>query len=467
MDPKPRFFALIVSALVVGIVVAACTTNSGTDSSATDDQSSGENVSAEHTDLGFTDEEYEIADKAFANTGSGNFNISRIKDGVRVNIFGRQVLEVGESGLYSFILTNVSEQIRPEDPFKITFDSGNIVTNDPLALTDNVEFPSRAEVPPGFGALMIRRFKCETVGTGGFTFNLRGRSEFPDSGTRYSMVLDHPVECVTSADPTVEPWTSGETSVDAIEIGGKHVPVAVAPATSGSGCDELAWYPLALPVLAIEDGEVVIGEDGPVDPCGLGTVETTDLVEVGVSAKEWVSYCDSVSTTNHDVANVLFPSCDSTTSLFESAAMAGSDDAESSTPISSTSLWSGLQAQRNPTADTYNLGTKEDELPYWDVQFSISQPHAGCDVEHIHSDGTVYAFQNWSRGSSGWNTNSGLPVADPDLDGCGYGSENVLNGKPVAIEGQVFIEFCIKLEQEGINSNMRRQCGTKIDGITQ
>lgn len=159
----------------------------------------------------------------------------------------------------------------------------------------------------------------------------------------------------------------------------------------------MAWYPLTTPILAVDGDVVVLSEEDSIDPCGFGTVENTDIVEISIEAEEWANYCGAIGSSDGNLQALLFPLCDNTGVV---SGQQGGDFGtvtsvlEKPTQVTLTSGWSGLQANRNATGGTYNLGTKESENPYWDRQFRGEKPHTGCGIEHIHSDATVYAFQN-------------------------------------------------------------------------
>ena len=95
-----------------------------------------------------------------------------------------------------------------------------------------------------------------------------------------------------------------------------------------------------------------------------------------------------------------------------------------------------------------------DGRPYDRVQFQYHDGHDGCTLPHVHSNGTVYPFQEWDiRGSpdAPLQKTGDAPLTDPDPGECGYGWDLPLkNPGSAVVPRQHFLDTCDRIDVDRI-----------------
>lgn len=437
----------------------------------------------------------------------------RADDGVLVQIWGITRMEVGTIYKYGFGVGSSPREDGSGTPPEVRHESGEVITAGPIALSEDFFlFSLPIVIIDGTFQTDGILIECKAKGNAVITFQSTGEVPSDDGPVQYSNSVDFPLECV-------EPENDNSPVFGVATL----TAVAIVAGTEGVNWVTFTQDDITLTVNQIEPSQLAVGasayisgtfsdaREGHRDQNPLGSVnldftgggpiridKQPDLIEdEGIGGTvTCLSPGEGVYTINltglrldgtkvqQNVSGLVDCVADGQTAgsgtgqdgTTGSGGIRDVIDNTSPTPVGTSSALRKLQANRNTTGDTINLGEAAglvlgaggDELPYWDVQFTIEGPHTGCDVEHVHADQTVYAFENWSRGSSGWNVNDAFPVEDPDPDGCGFGPEEALNGRPVAIDGASFINFCATLEELGLlTSNLKRHCDIKINAVIQ
>ncbi len=86
-----------------------------------------------------------------------------------------------------------------------------------------------------------------------------------------------------------------------------------------------------------------------------------------------------------------------------------------------------------------------DGQPYAQGQFRSGEPHDGCPFFHVHSNVTVYPFQEWFLGDV-LQTTGDAPLVDPAPAQCGIGLDNALGPKRAMVPVQHFLVTCDRFE---------------------
>lgn len=95
-----------------------------------------------------------------------------------------------------------------------------------------------------------------------------------------------------------------------------------------------------------------------------------------------------------------------------------------------------------------------DGRPYDRVQFRYDGGHDGCTLTHVHSNVTIYSFQEWFfRGfpDAPLQTTGDAPLVDPEPAKCGFGWDLPLKDPgSVVVPVQHFVETCDRIEIDRI-----------------
>ena len=90
-----------------------------------------------------------------------------------------------------------------------------------------------------------------------------------------------------------------------------------------------------------------------------------------------------------------------------------------------------------------------DGRPYERAQFQLDRGHDGCAGTHIHSESTVYPYEEWFiRGNIGALQSTGnVPLTDPDPQGYGFGDPIRFGPGSVLVPNAIFVKFCDRVEE--------------------
>lgn len=378
--------------------------------------------------------------------GIHSHRVARNEEGVLALVGGKPTMLVGERSAFSGTVFNRSDEFRPEDPFDIAVEKGEFFTAGPIQLVSDYEFPEK-RLRPRFSVGADVEVLCVEVGRAVLTLSTRGTTEQTSPVSTFATTVDFPIECVRDDEATRYAEISGDNEIPSIRVNDVHVPVSAVAATSGTGCGEMAWYPFTTPLLAIEDGKVLGGNDD-IEPCGFGTLEDTEVVQVSLDEEEWGSYCGAVQSENPDLIPFLFPSCENVVANNDDSVKtpAGEITAiDSPTPVVLLDVQDPVQDLIPYTGVVFTI----DGRPYETAQFRVEEGHDGCPLPHVHSDGPVHSYEQWfyRGGFDELQSTGDALLTDPDPNGCGHGWTTSLKNPPsVLVPIPVFVDFCNKVD---------------------